>query len=243
MSEAAQSPPAAAAVEKPKRNWRGWLKEYAVIVIGVLTALAAQQAAEWLHWQGEVKAARLALAAEIRVNGGYFARRLAIEPCIHRQIKEAQAVLAALEAGKPVPAFTVYRAGAGSLLVDGEWQSQRASQTLTHFPREELAAMSRFYGMLPEITYWMRGDMEAWAQLALLKNPPAGLDSSDVARLRGILGLAERYIFLMDLNSRRMLKLGEELHIAPEPVDDGRVKAFCAGSDEEYYSNLVSTLQ
>jgi hypothetical protein len=38
-------PPAAAPVEKPKRNWRGWLKEYAVIVIGVLTALAAEQTA------------------------------------------------------------------------------------------------------------------------------------------------------------------------------------------------------
>jgi len=37
MSDAAAEQPQ---VEKPKRNWRGWLKEYAVIVIGVLTALA-----------------------------------------------------------------------------------------------------------------------------------------------------------------------------------------------------------
>jgi hypothetical protein len=28
-----------------------FLKEYAIIVIGVLTALAAEQAVEWLHWQ------------------------------------------------------------------------------------------------------------------------------------------------------------------------------------------------
>ena len=31
---------------KPIRNWREFLKEYAIIVIGVLTALAAEQAAE-----------------------------------------------------------------------------------------------------------------------------------------------------------------------------------------------------
>ena len=40
-----QEPPVE--IHKPPRNWRGFLKEYAVIVIGVLTALAAQQAAEW----------------------------------------------------------------------------------------------------------------------------------------------------------------------------------------------------
>jgi hypothetical protein len=34
------TPPAE--IHKPKRNWRGFLKEYAVIVIGVLTALAAR---------------------------------------------------------------------------------------------------------------------------------------------------------------------------------------------------------
>ena len=48
MTETAPTePPQEPPVEKPKRNWRGFLKEYAVIVIGVLTALAAQQA--WLQ--------------------------------------------------------------------------------------------------------------------------------------------------------------------------------------------------
>lgn len=238
-TEPPQEPP----VENPKRNWRGWLKEYAVIVIGVLTALAAQQAAEWWHWRGEVKAARRTLTGEIRTNDGYFARRLAIEPCIQRQIKETHAVLAALETGKPSPGFSVYRPGSGSLLVDGEWESQRASQTLTHFPRAELATMSRYYGMLPEFTYWMRGDMEAWAQLSLLKNPPGGLGTSEIARLRSLLGLVERYDFLMNLNSRRMLNFSAELGIEPEQLDRERVKIFCTGSDEEYSRNLQANLR
>jgi hypothetical protein len=28
-----------------------FIKEYSIIFIGVLTALAAEQAVEWLHWQ------------------------------------------------------------------------------------------------------------------------------------------------------------------------------------------------
>jgi hypothetical protein len=61
MTDIDPAPPEQPPVEKPKRNWRGFLKEYVVIVIGVLTALAAQQAAESWHWQGEVKEARAAL--------------------------------------------------------------------------------------------------------------------------------------------------------------------------------------
>jgi len=218
---------------KPVHNWRELLSEIGVIVIGVCIALAAEQAVEWLHWQGEVKAARQALAGEISANGGYFARRIAIAPCMHKQFMEAQAILVALEAGKPVPAFTVFRPGGGSLLVDGEWQSQRASQTLTHFPREELATMSRYYAQLPELAYWVRSEMEIWAQLGVLKNPPAGMGPSDFARLHSMLGLAERYGALVDLNAHRMLVVGASMKIAPPPLDRTRVALFCTGSDAQ----------
>jgi hypothetical protein len=44
---------------KPWRGWREFLKEYAIIVVGVLTALAAEQGAEWHHWNHQVEVARL----------------------------------------------------------------------------------------------------------------------------------------------------------------------------------------
>lgn len=228
---------------KPVHNWREFLKEYAIIVLGVLTALFAEQTVEWLHWQGEVKVARKALAAEIGANSGYFARRLAIGPCIHRQIGEAKAVLASLQAGAPPPAFTAFRDGMGSLLVDGEWQSERASQALTHFPRKELAAMSRYYGQLSDSRSWILAESDAWAQLRVLKNPPAGLGPSDFARLLGILGMAERYSTLIELNSLRLLKISDGLKIAPDPVDRTRVKKYCSGSEEEYSRYVFDTVR
>src|SRR3954469_1534444 len=54
-------------IHKPK-PWHGvreFLKEYAIIVVGVLTALAAEQGVEWLHRTREVREAREALHAEI----------------------------------------------------------------------------------------------------------------------------------------------------------------------------------
>lgn len=43
---------------KPWHNWREFLAEIATIVIGVLIALGAEQAVEWLHWRREVEAER-----------------------------------------------------------------------------------------------------------------------------------------------------------------------------------------
>lgn len=36
---------------KPWHTVREFLKEYAIIVLSVITALAAEQAVEWLNWQ------------------------------------------------------------------------------------------------------------------------------------------------------------------------------------------------
>jgi len=244
---APEEPPKETDVEfhkpKPVHSWREFFKEYAIIVLGVLTALLAEQTVEWLHWQGEVKVARKALAAEISTNSGYFARRLAIGPCLQKQIDEARAILTSLETGKPPPPFTVYRYGMGSLLVDGEWQSERASQVLTHFPREELAAMSRHYTQLGDIRPWISAETDVWGQLEALRNPPAGLGPSDFARLRGILGMEERYAYLLELNSRRMLKISDQLKINPEPVDQVRIEKYCTGSEEEYARYMLDNVR
>ena len=50
---------------KPWHGWREFLKEYAIIVVGVLTALGAEQTVEWLHHGAELKETRAAIRAEI----------------------------------------------------------------------------------------------------------------------------------------------------------------------------------
>ena len=50
---------------KPWHSLREFLKEYVIIAVGVLTALGAEQAAEWVHLRNETAEAREALHAEI----------------------------------------------------------------------------------------------------------------------------------------------------------------------------------
>ena len=50
---------------KPWHNVREFLKEYVIIVIGVLTALGAEQTVEWLHWRHLAEKAEQDLAASV----------------------------------------------------------------------------------------------------------------------------------------------------------------------------------
>jgi hypothetical protein len=57
---------------KPWHGWREFGKELTTIVLGVLIALVAEQAVEWLHHRTEVAEARHALDAEVRYDLAAF---------------------------------------------------------------------------------------------------------------------------------------------------------------------------
>ena len=50
---------------KPWHGVREFLKEYVIIVVGVLTALGAEQLVEQLHWREQIRATKEALLPEI----------------------------------------------------------------------------------------------------------------------------------------------------------------------------------
>ncbi len=79
-------------IHKPK-SWHGFrefLKEYLIIVVGVLTALGAEQAVETLHWQHKVAQAEEAMKAELATNLSYAAEQRAMNACANRYIDRLQ---------------------------------------------------------------------------------------------------------------------------------------------------------
>jgi hypothetical protein len=71
-------------IHKPK-PWHGvreFLKEYVIIVIGVLTALAAEQGVEWLHWRQQVRTTEERLLPEVQRNLLDLSERVVERPCL-----------------------------------------------------------------------------------------------------------------------------------------------------------------
>jgi hypothetical protein len=82
-------------IHKPK-PWHGvreFLKEYLIIVIGVLTALAAEQGVEWLHWRHEVRATEESLLPEVQRNLLDLSERVVVRPCLAQRIVELRDAL------------------------------------------------------------------------------------------------------------------------------------------------------
>jgi hypothetical protein len=212
---------------KPVHSWREFLKEFGTIVLGVSVALAAEQGVEWVHWQGEVAAARTALRAEITTVADFYEARLAGADCMGQQLDAFGVMIADVAAGQMpttdgVPFFRI-----GRLLSDSDWQSERASQTLTHFPREELAQMSRFYAQVVDMRVWSYEEANAWAHLAMLKDGPQKLRSGDLTQLRINYHLARRYFNQIVANSDEQLKLAAQLGIKPAPLSQAQIAGLC----------------
>lgn len=213
---------------KPVHSWREFLTEIGTITLGVLIALAAEQAVEWLHWQSEVKVARTALYAEIAANNADFlTRRVAIAPCLERQAQEAGRILDDLQAKRPPGRFTAFQPENGSLLNFNEWEADRAAQTLTHFPREELALLGNYYDQLADDKIWMFNETDAWHELSVLRHPPSEIGISDILRLRTALENAEEDERLIVLNARGQLSWSGQLGIAAKPYDPARLAQYC----------------
>ena len=217
---------------KPIHNWRDFLKEVGTIVLGVCIALAAEQTVEYFHWRHEVSIARAAIRAEMATNNRFYARRIAIAPCVDKMLLEAEDIIDDLEHRQTPKPFTVFHRGAGALLSDSEWQSERSSQVLTHFPREEAAIMGRYYAQLPQFTAWMNEESIGWSQLFVLNNPPAGLSPDAIALLRNTMDHDKRLEFLILLNSKRMLQLVRPSGFEADASPSRLAEAFCTQDDE-----------
>ncbi|HWE45445.1 MAG TPA: hypothetical protein VG407_05400 [Caulobacteraceae bacterium] len=130
---------------KPFHGWREFLKEYGIIVLGVLTALAAEQIAEQIHWAHSVHEAEAAMDAELHEDALNAYYRMSTHECAFSRL---DALRTALEASRdhdtPVPVMPVYNWRLRAWQSDA-WQAAQAAQIASHFPRDRLLAYSRVY--------------------------------------------------------------------------------------------------
>ncbi len=87
---------------KPWHGWREFLKEYVIIVVGVLTALAAEQGVEWLHHRADVAEARRALDAEVAFDITSFDFTLAQAKCMSQRLDELDRWRASWDTSRPL---------------------------------------------------------------------------------------------------------------------------------------------
>jgi hypothetical protein len=98
-TEVASAPPSdtehSMEIHKPKpwHGWREFLKEYGIVVLGVLTALGAEQAAEAIHRNAEAAEARDALHAEVVTDITRVQQRTLADACVEARLAEIEQIV------------------------------------------------------------------------------------------------------------------------------------------------------
>lgn len=216
---------------KPLHGFREISVEIAVIVIGVIIALALEQVVEWAHWREKVEAGRREIHAEMAGDTAFYRFRTATEPCVVRRLNQLAEITEARGEGRRVAPVRLAGIHLGFLVNNDTWQAERADQTLTHLPRAELDHLSEFYATAEDMRGWVAKEEEAWATLRTLEGDPNRLGQSDIAMLRNALQQARNFGYQIALNSKEQADLARQLGVAVPAPDARMVARTCAPLD------------
>jgi hypothetical protein len=230
-ADAGEQPELAAHKLRPWSRTRAFLKEYVIIVVGVLTALAAGQVVEAWHWRQEVVTERASLLDEARENLSAAAYRLAEEPCIDRRLAELEEGLRRQAKGmapgfrKPFSRPPIWIASTGT------WDIAVSGQALSHMAHAEKLSFSDAFDAYKEFSRLRNEEDAVWRRLALVNHPDI-LSDGDWSELHQALGEAygenERMASLMAYVVKSAALSQRPLPVAPEDAAD--LKAFCTTS-------------
>ena len=195
---------------KPWHGLREFLKEYLIIVVGVLTALAAEQAVEWAHRHEEVAGARDALHQEIAIDLRTLILELRDNECYERRT-EAIGSWARGERERPMRG----QGGLMSGLTSTNWETVKAG-AVAHMPLEERLTLGAFYS-------GVENQRELIQQLRLESQDLAGylrretLDDQEKHALIRLTGNAAATMHALSRNVPDLLATGRRLGVSPAP--------------------------
>lgn len=189
---------------KPWRGGREFLKEIGTIVIGVLIALAGEQAVEALHGRHQANAGEAVLRDAFVREVNNAALREAQDACVTQRLAALSSIVQrGTESGRlpPVgvighPSFTPWTVGA--------WEALVADHTVSHLPRGKAIA----YTAIVQQTAYLSGlsdrEEDQWAMLDSMVGAGRRLSDIEAEQLRITLAAASDSNLLMGRTSVRL---------------------------------------
>ncbi|CAM3031645.1 hypothetical protein SPAN111604_00260 [Sphingomonas antarctica] len=199
---------------KPTHNWREFISEIGVVVIGVLIALAGEQLVNSLHWRTEVYEFRDAADKELASDLAAFEFRVKQAPCVSRRIAELESLLTSARAGTPVPLLEDIGRPANITLRTSVWDT-RAGELMSHIPIEKRLAYSSLYDELANNDRQIVEERDVWKSLSQF-NGASAFSSDNLMRLSELIYRAKTINKIVTSNSREVSNLASALGIRPD---------------------------
>jgi hypothetical protein len=201
---------------KPPHGWNevGW--DLAIVVLGVLIALGAQQAVDAWQWRQKVGVVRQSIMSELGNNRARWEENLVAVRCASQEIDRLDA-WAAAPPGPPPPDISTIAGGRVFSTHTANWVLATNSLTMDHFPmREQLAFASLYDGIdhrQVSITAVTDDFDRIQTLVPLASNPTARLE------LREAIGGARREIASLIDNEGYMQRHFDAVGVKPDRSD------------------------
>ena len=153
---------------KPLHGWREFAGEVGIIVLGVLIALAAEQAIETLRWHEKVERTKDLLDSELHDDALSAYGWLATGPCLDQQLNAAELAVGAGRSSGAIAATAPYSPELDVFTSDS-WLNARSLEVTDHMSPEAIRTYSRLFFFPTEL----QNDIVELHQLAAELRPLA----------------------------------------------------------------------
>jgi len=217
---------------KPWHGWREFLKEYATIVLGVLTAIGAEQAVESLHWHERMQTAQENLREDLRQASAPAQSTVLLTACGDAMLDGLARAL--LKPGDDWRPPFVIHAGSRSvvfvaptyMLSTESWRNAQADGTANHFPGHTQALYATVYDRLAQL---QAANNAAQAEIAELDSlaAPRPIDPQSRNNYLRLVYRVRAYVDMAAIRGDQFLTAAKALGVpAPDPTGDFILKAY-----------------
>jgi hypothetical protein len=168
---------------KPWHGFREFLKEYLIIVVGVLTALGGEQVVENLHWRHVLSEEREALNAEVAVLRGAVLSRAELQDCVDARLDAVAKLIRRHDQGGSLATLGPIGRPIYYSPTPGTWDLAVADQSLSRMPFTERQKYLFVYERFGAYTRNVTDERTAWRNLQVL-NEAKSLSPADWSTVR-----------------------------------------------------------
>jgi len=200
---------------KPWRGFREFLKEYLIIVVGVLTALAAEAVVEAAHTAQKAAETEQLVREEFARNLAFAKDRVLLSACNRELYRAIERALITTPPDRPVPRFPYiwfYSRPFGW----SQWEAAVASGVADHFPADRRRGYLRMYisqGSAGSFNVIETHELEVAATLRTLRMPARKLEPAVREQLLQAVAQGDWQEEWILHNAANVIAAGEALHL------------------------------
>lgn len=199
---------------KPPHGWGavGW--ELAIVTLGVLIALGAQQMVESWQWDQKAAQTKEILDAELHRNAVSAYKWLTVAPCVDQQLNSIDKALSSARQSGNVQA-TPQLTPPLEVFTEDAWLDARAMQIADHLSPQTIAFYSTLFFLSQDLAGLMPELHNAAAELQSLSNGVSPISTAEVGAYQRQAGRVRELLYRVELGET--LLLGELKKHGTEP--------------------------